>query len=88
MYSLAATYYYEREQMIYLQEKSCLNCKKFRLIDTESGVCRVDKTVDNYPVKGTKENCTQWIDAGQQYYIRLGWIKKQQKTEAEEPNKC
>jgi len=62
--------------MIYLQERSCLNCKKFRLVDTESGVCRVDKTVENYPVKGLKDNCKQWIDAGQQYYIRQGWIKK------------
>lgn len=62
--------------MIYLQERSCLNCKKFRLIDAESGICRVDKTVDDYPVKGVKDNCKLWIDAGQQYYIRLGWIKK------------
>jgi len=46
------------------------------LKDAQSGVCRIDKTVKPYPVKAVKESCKQWIDAGQQYYIRQGWIKK------------
>ncbi len=62
--------------MIYLQERTCLNCKTFRLEDAQSGICRVDKTVEQYPKKGLKDTCDQWRDAGQQYYIRQGWIKK------------
>ena len=62
--------------MIYLQERTCLNCKTFRLESVESGICRVDKTVESYPVKGLKDTCEKWVDAGQQYYIRMGWIKK------------
>ncbi|RUM46503.1 MAG: hypothetical protein DSY80_02000 [Desulfocapsa sp.] len=62
--------------MIYLQEKNCLNCKTFRLENVDSGVCRVDKTVESYPVKALKDSCEKWADAGQQYYIRQGWIKK------------
>jgi len=46
------------------------------LDDPQSGVCRVDKNVDNYPMKRTDENCELWQDAGQQYYIRTGWIKR------------
>ena len=53
-----------------------MNCKVFRLEGTQSGICRVDKTVEHYPVRGIKDSCDMWIDAGQQYYIRLGWIKK------------
>ena len=67
--------------MIYLQERTCLNCKFFRLKDTQSGICRVDKTVENYPAKGVKDNCELWVDAGQQYYIRSGWIKKTKANE-------
>lgn len=67
--------------MIYLQERSCLNCKKFRLEDAQSGLCRVDKTVEHYPMKSIKDCCEQWVDAGQQYYIRLGWIKKSKTRE-------
>ena len=62
--------------MIYLQERTCLNCKFFRLKSVMSGICRVDKTVNTYPEKELKNKCDAWIDAGQQYYIRLGWIKK------------
>ena len=67
--------------MIYLQERTCLNCKTFRLEDTQSGICRVDKTVESYPTKGVKESCERWVDAGQQYHIRLGWIKKTSENE-------
>jgi hypothetical protein len=67
--------------MIYLQERTCLNCKTFRLEDTQSGICRVDKTVESYPMKGIKEGCERWVDAGQQYHIRLGWIKKTSENE-------
>lgn len=62
--------------MISLQKRICLSCRNFRLDDPHSGVCRVDKSVDEYPRKGTDETCELWKDAGQQYYIRTGWIKR------------
>ncbi len=68
--------------MIYLQNRTCLNCKTFRMEDTESGLCRVDKAVD-YPLKSKDDTCDQWTDSGQQYHIRLGWIKKTLQKEKE-----
>lgn len=68
--------------MIYLQKKTCLNCKTFRLEDTQSGICRVDKTVE-YPMKSKEDTCDKWKDSGQQYYIRLGWIKKALQKESQ-----
>ena len=62
--------------MIYLQKKICLSCRKFRLEDSSSGVCRVDQSVEYYPKKTIEESCEQWVDGGHQYHIRLGWIKK------------
>ena len=62
--------------MIYLQKRICLSCRKFRLEDPQSGVCRSDKTVEQYPMKSTEETCEKWEDGGQQHSIRLGWIRK------------
>ncbi|HIQ36448.1 MAG TPA: hypothetical protein EYH36_00380 [Desulfocapsa sulfexigens] len=62
--------------MIFLQKRICLSCRTFRLDDPYSGVCRVDKTVEHYPMKTTEETCGKWEDGGHQYNIRLGWIKK------------
>ena len=57
-------------------EKICLSCKYFRLENVDRGICRVDKASDkNYPVKQKNEDCGRWQDCGQQYFIRLGWIK-------------
>ena len=54
----------------------CLSCKFFRLDTPESGVCRVVKDIaPNYPSKGINDACQQWQDSGQQYFIRIGWIK-------------
>ena len=61
--------------MIYLQKRICLSCRKFRLDDPHSGVCRVDKTVEHYPMKKTEDSCEKWVDGGHQYNIRCGWIK-------------
>jgi len=59
-----------------IKEHNCLACSFFRLKDTEAGVCKVDKDVrPHYPVKKPVESCTKWQDAGQQYHIRLGWLK-------------
>jgi hypothetical protein len=57
-------------------DKICLSCKYFRLESVGNGICRVDKDRDkNYPVTGKDDNCAKWQDCGQQYFIRLGWLK-------------
>jgi hypothetical protein len=57
-------------------KKMCLNCKYFRLESVDKGICRVDKEKEkNYPAKEKNEACERWLNCGQQYYIRLGWIK-------------
>lgn len=60
-------------------KKICLTCKYFRLENIDTGICRVDKdTGKNYPPKGTNDDCGRWQNCGQQYFIRLGWIKAKQ----------
>lgn len=59
-------------------KKKCLSCTFFRLKTVGAGVCRVDKNLSkDYPSKTTNDICERWSDAGQQYYIRTGWIKAQ-----------
>jgi hypothetical protein len=59
-------------------KEHCLSCKFFRLQDTESGVCRLEKMdVADYPIKKSDGHCAGWRDCGQQYFIRLGWLKAQ-----------
>ena len=67
------------------KEKTCLGCKHFRLEDIHSGVCRLGKSGDPYPMKLHSDLCEHWSGCGQQYYIRLGWIKN--KLAKEEENK-
>lgn len=58
--------------------KICLSCKKFRPTTIENGLCRLDKSkYPNYPLTGHYNTCDHWNTAGQQYYIRSGWLKKQ-----------
>ncbi|MDO8945780.1 MAG: hypothetical protein Q7U88_01340 [Desulfocapsaceae bacterium] len=61
--------------MIHLQKKICLSCRNFSLQDTQSGACKVVKGLATYPLKATEDTCDQWLDCGQQYFIRTGWIK-------------
>lgn len=64
-------------------EKVCLSCVNFRPQNTETGICRLDKSLNpDYPVKGHGENCEEWKTCGQQYYIRIGWVKKQKEKSA------
>jgi hypothetical protein len=56
-------------------KKTCLSCKYFRLEDIHSGLCRVEKKTTAYPMKLQTDLCDLWCNCGQQYYIRLGWIK-------------
>jgi hypothetical protein len=62
----------------------CMSCKFFKIEDVFSGCCKEpskksgdDKNTLRYVKKD--DSCEQWHDCGQQYYIRLGWIKAQQK---------
>ncbi len=65
---------FDRERI----DKICLRCKYFRLKNVQSGECKVDKaTVEELPVMDINHTCDRWLDVGQQYYIRLGWLKKQ-----------
>lgn len=59
-------------------ESTCLSCKKFRPLDVNEGLCRLEKqiNVENYPKKNHKDSCENWVNCGQKYYIRLGWLKK------------
>lgn len=60
-------------------KKECLSCKHYRLTDIDNGVCRVDKDSNkNYPTMRKEDSCSRWKDSGQQYYIRLGWIKSKE----------
>jgi hypothetical protein len=64
-------------------EKVCLGCKFFKVDDVQSGVCRKIKGKDApRPLKGHADSCADWRDAGQQYLIRKGWIRAQQKKVA------
>ncbi len=60
---------------------TCLNCRFYKIQDVESGLCREEAlTSKNHdaekPVVKASHCCDQWVDCGQTYYIRLGWIKK------------
>ncbi|MDK9707684.1 MAG: hypothetical protein OEL83_11605 [Desulforhopalus sp.] len=56
----------------------CLSCRFFHLQDTTVGICRIDKEMEiDYPRKKIDDQCSQWKNGGQQYFIRLGWIKAQ-----------
>lgn len=58
-------------------KEQCLSCKFYHLQATDSGICRVDKGGGGgeYPSKQPGELCPKWRDSGQQYFIRVGWIK-------------
>lgn len=63
--------------------KKCLKCKFFKVDDMQSGVCRKIKGRDApRPFKRHEDTCVDWLDAGQQYSIRKGWLQAQQKKEA------
>ena len=62
--------------------KECLNCRWLKLNDIDSGICRKVKGKDApRPMVKASDTCVDWQDAGQQYHIRMGWIKSQQKKE-------
>jgi len=64
-------------------ESTCISCKFFRMKDAVGGVCRAQKNLQQpegeKPAVEIGFTCDEWQDCGQQYYIRLGWIKSQNK---------
>ncbi len=71
-------------------ESSCMSCKFFKIEDTMSGYCRVEvrEAGDQKaprPMVKLGDICEKWADCGQQYYIRLGWIRSQEKRKENEP---
>ena len=69
------------QRMVTPVKATCLNCRYFKIQDSHSGLCRQkiltlkDQDAEK-PVVQSDGNCEQWVDCGQTYYIRLGWIKK------------
>ena len=65
-------------------KSTCMNCKFFKIEDSMSGYCNVhsretgNKSADK-PLVNQDDSCDKWADCGQQYYIRLGWVKSQNK---------
>jgi hypothetical protein len=54
----------------------CLSCRFYLLQDTAAGICRLNKDAEtDYPRKQIDDQCSHWKSSGQQYFIRLGWIK-------------
>ena len=57
-------------------QEQCLSCKFFRLKDVQTGICRINKKLDPVcPAKQIEDCCDKWKNCGQQYFIRLGWLK-------------
>ena len=67
--------------------QTCMNCKHYKVEDAQSGYCRAqdgavsNKEESNFLVRHDHA-CTTWADCGQHYYIRLGWIRAQEKKKA------
>ncbi|PIE65083.1 MAG: hypothetical protein CSA26_05460 [Desulfobacterales bacterium] len=60
------------------KEKNCLSCTYYRVKDIYTGRCRIDKAglqKDRLPMMAHHDVCDRWEDAGQNYYIRCGWVK-------------
>ena len=62
-------------------KQTCLSCKYYKISDHQTGLCREqalttkNRNADK-PEVTSEHCCDKWIDCGQTYYIRLGWIKK------------
>lgn len=61
-----------------MMKQICMNCKHYRPEDEYTGRCRFDRgqvEASDYPVMKHEDHCASWTDAGQRYYIRVGWLK-------------
>ncbi len=70
-------------------EATCLSCKFYKVEDALSGFCRVivretgNRDAEK-PMVRADSACDKWVDSGQQYYIRLGWIRAQEEKAVSE----
>lgn len=68
-------------------KSTCLNCTFYKIEDIFNGFCRVlvketgDKNAGK-PMVTADHTCQKWKDAGQQYFIRIGWLKNLKKQKA------
>ena len=67
-------------------KSTCMSCKFFKIEDPHSGFCRVLTKGSGAkqaarPMVKQDDSCKNWEDCGQQYFIRLGWVKSQKKSE-------
>lgn len=60
-------------------KKNCLSCKYYRIEDASRGLCRLALKAGLDAEAGVKpaDHCEKWVDCGQTYYIRTGWLKQQ-----------
>lgn len=69
--------HHDRESM----KTTCMTCKYYKIEDALSGYCRftspkeAGKSRKDRPMVRQDHSCQEWRDCGQQYYIRLGWLK-------------
>jgi hypothetical protein len=57
---------------------ACLSCRHYRPKDVARGRCRLEKgKIDPsaYPLMNHEDCCDSWQDVGQQFHIRVGWIR-------------
>ena len=73
-----------------MTDTTCIRCKFFRMKSSSKGICRLLSKQQatcgddqKHQVK-TDFSCEQWQDCGQQYYIRLGWMKGQAEKKGKE----
>lgn len=59
-------------------KRMCLSCRHYRPTDEARGRCRVRKgsvEPSAYPIMSHEDSCESWQDVGQQYHIRVGWVR-------------
>jgi hypothetical protein len=71
-------------KQIKMKNSICMSCKFFSMKNSTVGTCRVlrresgNKNAPRPEVQIT-QTCEKWQDCGQQYYVRKGWLKAQEK---------
>lgn len=74
-----------------MKPTACISCKFFKIEDQFQGYCRVhvretgNKAAEKPRVK-TQDYCAKWADCGQQYHIRLGWIRSREEKGGNPPH--
>ena len=78
---------YENMNVVHDMKTTCMHCTYYKIEDEWSGYCRMavngksgEKTEERSLVRHDA-TCRKWKDCGQQYYIRIGWLKAQKKKD-------